>query len=578
MPYRQQKYISSYLIITCCLLAMILSACDVFGGGTSTPSAHLMKAPLNKQTYTIPEVGLPNMDLDTLDPALAHDPASTSAIQMIYTGLTTLDDHLQVQPQLAQSWHLESDGLTWTFHLKPNLHFSDGSQLTSADVAYSIDRALQPTTQSTVAPNYLKILKDADRLLAGHINTLINDSILTPDPNTVVLITAQKAVYFPAILTNTCSYVVEQSLIKTYPTSFTDHLDEGGGAGPFKVGSYKHHVNITFVPNPHYYGKKPQLQKVTFAFYRTPDEAYQDYQNALLDMTAVPTARLAGDSKHKDFVQVPQLWTNYYTMNYLAKPFDNIEIRQAFALAIDKAAIARDVWKNTIIPTNHIVPQGMDGYNSALTAPDGSKSVTGNASRARELLQKGLLAEGLTKPTDLPAITLTYVSGVSSFDQEVQELVQMWHKVLNVTVTPDPISDYQTLLDKVTASTNNASGLQMWGLAWVAEYPDPHDWLTLQFGRGATNNNMNYGQNTSSRAAQQQVIQQQLEDADGTTTASTRLHLYQQAEQQLVNDVAWLPIGQVTNTFLRNPAIVGIVDNGQNSIPPDDWSQIYRVQ
>ncbi|HLG78835.1 MAG TPA: ABC transporter substrate-binding protein, partial [Ktedonobacteraceae bacterium] len=289
-------------------------------------------------------------------------------------------------------------------------------------------------------------------------------------------------------------------------------------------------------------------------------------------------ARLAGDSKHKDFVQVPQLWTNYYTMNYLAKPFDNIEIRQAFALAIDKAAIARDVWKNTIIPTNHIVPQGMDGYNSALTAPDGSKSVTGNASRARELLQKGLLAEGLTKPTDLPAITLTYVSGVSSFDQEVQELVQMWHKVLNVTVTPDPISDYQTLLDKVTASTNNASGLQMWGLAWVAEYPDPHDWLTLQFGRGATNNNMNYGQNTSSRAAQQQVIQQQLEDADGTTTASTRLHLYQQAEQQLVNDVAWLPIGQVTNTFLRNPAIVGIVDNGQNSIPPDDWSQIYRVQ
>src|SRR5205085_11453919 len=102
---------------------------------------------------------------------LAGDQASTSAITMTYTGLVQLDDKLQVQPQLAQSWNVSSDGLTWTFHLRHNLRFSDGTPLTSADVAYSINRALQPATKSAVAPIYLSLLKDSDKLLAGFIPT-----------------------------------------------------------------------------------------------------------------------------------------------------------------------------------------------------------------------------------------------------------------------------------------------------------------------------------------------------------------------------------------------------------------------
>jgi peptide/nickel transport system substrate-binding protein/oligopeptide transport system substrate-binding protein len=89
---------------------------------------------------------------------------------------------------------------------------------------------------------------------------------------------------------------------------------------------------------------------------------------------------------------------------------------------------------------------------------------------------------------------------------------------------------------------------------------------------------MNYGQNTSTTAALQLPVQRQLETADATTQADTRLQMYQQAEQQLVNDVAWMPMEQVRSVFLRTPYIVGIVDNAQGSIPPDDWATIYRVQ
>ena len=262
-------------------------------------------------------------------------------------------------------------------------------------------------------------------------------------------------------------------------------------------------------------------------------------------------------------------------MNYLVKPFDNIHIRQAFALAIDKTAIANSVWQGTVLPTNHIVPQGMPGYNPALTGPDGTQNLTGNIQKAQALFKQGLQEEQWSSVTQVPAIKLTYATGVTSADQEVAAIAAREKKVLGITVTADPI-DYNTLLDRVTAATNNANGLQFWGLAWIGEYPDLQDWLTLQFDNGVPNNNMNYGQNTSATATQQQTVQQQLEAADANTQQDARFHVYQQAEQQLVNDVAWLPMEQVTTTFLRSPLIVGIVDNGQGSIPPDDWANIYR--
>ncbi len=559
------------LLLISCLLALLLSGCSLFGGNT-VKQARLVKAPANKQIYTVPEVDV--ADFDTLDPALAHDTVSTSAIQMLYTGLVSLNDSLQIQPQLAGSWSQSIDGLSWTFHLKSKLQFNDGSPLSAKDVAYSLDRALQPGTKSTVAPLYLGLLKDANLLLAGRISTLIGDSILIPDQNTVVLLTSKRSSYFLAMLTMPCSYVVEKSLIDHYGAQFTDHLSEGGGSGPFKVAKYIHGQQIDFVPNPHYATTRPQLQHVSFVFYHSINDAYQAYQNNKVNSSGIPLALFSKVQHRKDFHQIPQLWINYYTMNYRAKPFDNIHIRQAFALAIDKVALTQTVWQGTELPTNHIMPQGLPGYNPQLTGPDGTQGLQGNANRAQALLHQGLQEEKLSS---MPTISLTYASDVPHLNDEVSSLITMWQKVLNVTVTPDPVA-YMTLLDKVTASTNNNNGLQFWALSWVGEYPDPQDWLSLQFGQGEPDNNMNYGQNTGSTAAQQTTTQQLLASADTINQAQTRLQSYQQAEQQLVNDVAWLPIGQVTNTFLRSQDIVGIVDNAQNIVPPDDWAHIYRVQ
>jgi len=560
----RKKLIKTILPAMLCVMALLLAAC----GGTASTTTGVTKAAANKQVLILPEAGVP--DIATFDPGLSTDVPSVAAIDMVFTGLVELDDNGNVQPYLAQSWTVSPDHLTYTFHLRPNLKFSDGTPLTSADVAYSIDRALQPATKSGTGPYYLRYVKDASALAAGKIKTIIGDSIKTPDANTVVITAALPAAFFLDSLTYPCSYVLEKSLVDKYGnTGFTDHLNEGGGDGPFKVQSYTHSKQIVFVPNPDYYGPIPQLQKVIFPFYKNSDTTYNAYLSNQLSQGSVPIADYDTAKTRSDFHAVPQLWISYYAMNYNIKPFDNIAIRQAFELAINKNVVVQAAWKNSLVATNHIVPEGMPGYNASLTGVDGA-GTQGDQAKAKTLFATGLQQEGWASVSQMPSVTLTYSSaGNQAAKNEVSILQQDWQNVLGVSVKVEDI-DFNKLLTDITG--NN---LQFWGIAWVTDYPDPQDWLTLQFDAGSGNNNMNYGQNHSTDAAAQQQIQKQLEAADINQDPTSRFQAYNQAEQSLVNDVAWLPMEQVTATYLLKPCVVGFVVDHQDLTPPNDWGNTY---
>src|SRR5690349_11136031 len=146
------------------------------------------KAASNQQVYIDPIRFGGLSDIRTFDPALAADSSSITAVDMVFTGLVALDSQLQVENQLAESHTLSADGLTYTFRLRPGLTFSDGTPLTSADVAYSINRALQPELKSRTAPTYLRLIKDADKMLRGEVETLIGKSLLTPDARTIQIV------------------------------------------------------------------------------------------------------------------------------------------------------------------------------------------------------------------------------------------------------------------------------------------------------------------------------------------------------------------------------------------------------
>src|SRR5581483_11225945 len=215
-----KQFATRFLLPLFCLLSLLLAACGGGGNtGSSSSSSTATKAPDDKQIYIRPYPGF--SDIKTLDPALVSELYSAQAQAMIYTGLVGLDDKGNLINELASSYKASADGLTWTFTLKDNLKFSDGNPITATDVIYSYDRALQPATKSPYAYGYMYLIKDSDKLHTGKIKTLIGDSLLAPDPKTVIIKTNKKAGYFLYTLTYQTSFVIEKSFVEKYGNNFT---------------------------------------------------------------------------------------------------------------------------------------------------------------------------------------------------------------------------------------------------------------------------------------------------------------------------------------------------------------------
>jgi len=134
-------------------------------------------------------------------------------------------------------------------------------------------------------------------------------------------------------------------------------------------------------------------------------------------------------------------------------------------------------------------------------------------------------------------------------------------------------------LIKQEADTVGHSGpLQMWYGNWGADYPDPQDWLTLFFGKGTDHNTFNYGQNNSSDAAQQQAVQAEMAQADGESDNATRIKLYNDAEQKIVNDVGWITTYQSSYAYSVNPKLQNWRINSLGALATQDWANIYFAQ
>ena len=423
-----KKFSPGFLLTLLCVVAMLVAACGNKGGAGTA-----QKAPTSQQHLRIAFIGGNGAgDITTFDPALASDAPSINAIQMVFTGLVQLNDHLQIQPQLAQSW--SNSGTTWTFHLKPNLKFSDGTPLNASDVAYSLNRALTPAINNLsggLASTYLGLIKDGIAFTSGAPGapgTLIGDSIIVKDPNTLQLILDHNAGYFLDALAYPTSFVVEKSVVEKWGnTSWTDHLSDNGGQGgngPFKVLNYNHNTGIKFVPNAAYYGQQPALQEVDFNFYKTVETGYKAYQSNQVDWSSVP-AELIPTQKFAlggQYHQYPTLTIFYVAMNYLYKPFDNVNIRRAFELAINKDVLNTAINQGLHNPTCHIVPAGMPGYDPNLTCPNNAPT-SGNATLAKQLLQEGMQQEGIAA---LPPIKYTYRSNNTTQSKIATTLLSMW--------------------------------------------------------------------------------------------------------------------------------------------------------
>lgn len=560
---------TAYLTGVFCLLIVLLAAC---GSPANSPNRSSAAAPPDKQILRVPVEG---GDFDSLDPALTFGGLG-DPYNIMYSGLVALNDDGSVTKQLATSYQISPDGLTYTFTIRSGLKFSDGTPFDANDIAYSLNRVLLPATKSPVT-GYLSLLKDFDKVTAGKIPTLIGDSIIVKDPQTISLVISKRAAYFLEALTYSTGDVVEKKLVEKYGATWVNHLAEGGSSGPFKALSYGHTTALVLVPNPQYFGFRPKIQKIIYTIASDRDSNYKAFQAGQYDLAPIPPALEPIASTKPGYQLVPALASRFIEMNYLVKPLDNIKIRQAFDLAINKdLIIGRIIGKKIVTPSNHIIPNGIPGYNPQLTGPAGVVGTTGDQNKAKQLFQQGLQEAGLTVAT-FPSISLEYNIAYKAGVNTIDAIVAEWKAVLGVTIKTVGVQPTQLNQDEFN-TIGKTGPLQMWYGVWGADYPDPQDWLSNFFAKGGQDNFANYGQNNSPEAAEQQAVQAELDKADGDQNQAERLQLYQDAEQKIVNDVGWIVTYQSSYGYSVSPKLQNWKLNPLGSIATSDWANIYFAQ
>ncbi|HEU5441407.1 MAG TPA: peptide ABC transporter substrate-binding protein [Ktedonobacterales bacterium] len=549
-------------------LSLMLAAC----GSTTTNGG---KAPDSKQVLTRYIVAN-KLDVKTVDPAVVTDFYSYFPIYLTFPGLVTLNDKLEVVPWAADSAPtVSADGKTYTFKVKSGLKWSDGTAIDANTFAYSINRSVDPCTASPVGPYYLAIIKDvatfsgekcADdgKTITGKIQTLVGDSLVVSDPQTLQITLESPAAYFPDAMTYPTSFAQPKQLIDQFGNKgWTDHLVDNGGFGGnlFKITAWDHKGSMTLTRNDSFWGTKPVLKQINFKIYKDGDTEYADFQSGHLDVGSPPNTQYAAAKSVAGFHENPSLSIGYLQPNWKAAPFDDLAARQAFAIAIDKDALANQVDKGTVLPTNHIVPQGMPGYNPNLTGPDGTQNVKGDAAKALALITDYANRKCGGKIASCPPVTLT-----ESNDPDIvasgTAIIDMWTKNLGGYPVKLTTTDFSSLLDQ--AYSPNPP--QIFGIGWITDYPDPQDWLSLQFSATASNN---------TGAVSVPEANDLMAKADANQDPTSRIQQYQQAEQLLVTDVAWVPLSQGKQIYIVKPYVQGYSLTSLGYPTLDTWSTVY---
>lgn len=493
-------------------------------------------------------------DLAAIDPAKPQDAPSITVINNVFGGLVRLNEKLEVQPDGASAWTVSADGKTYTFTIRDGLKFADGTPVTADDFAYSINRALAPETASFGAPFQLGHIVGAQDVVDGKAKTV--SGVKATAPNTLEISIDAPLAYFLAQLTYPYTFVVPRKLVE----SGANWSEQAYGTGPFKVKEWKHGQSILLEANPNYWAGAPGIAQVLHVFNKDSETAYQLYQTGQLDIMGsqqnpVPAAHVAEVQGQPDFKSAASLATRFIGFNNQKAPFDNVELRRAFALATDKQTLANAVLAGAVVPADRILPTGLVGTELPITP------LAFDATVAKAALAKAGFADG----KGLPAITLAY--GQEGDNETVAQALQgLWEQNLGVKVNLQSfeLATFSKNLD--TTFYTPTLGLQMYLSIWGADYPDPQNFLSQQLHTDTANNNGHFAD------AEFDKLADQADQLGSQADLQKRLQLYNQAEQIAIDKVGWLPLYYPKFQILLRPRVQGIVVTPNGLVIPD-WTK-----
>ena len=458
-------------------------------------------------------------DPPTLDPHLVTDGTSYGIVIEIYSGLVRLGANPSnpFEPDLAESWSVLEDGTVYEFKLRNGLVFSNGDPVTAQDFKWSFERAAHPDTASTVAEEFLGDIVGIQDIVDGNATTA--EGIEVVDERTLrITIDAPKA-YFIAKLTYPTAFVLNKNNVETLGRSW---VDEPVSTGPFTLKEYRIGQRIRLARNDNFWDRTAYLDEVVFNL--AGGVAMAMYENDEIDVTGVGLADLERvqdptEELNKDLVEVPPNFAvSYVGFNINEAPFDDANFRQALNHSVDKQLIADQVFSNLVKPAYGIIPPGFPGFSAEITGLEFDPEL------AQDLLNQSAYAD----PSTRPRIVLTVPGTGGSPGLTTEVVADMWRQNLGIEIEIQQV-EWATYIQDL-----HRGRLQAWsGLSWQADYPDPQTFIDVLF---RSNSAINYGGYANSQVDEYVVAAQTEQDA------TKRVEFYNDAEQIVVSEAAWLPL------------------------------------
>lgn len=421
----------------------------------------------------------------SLDPQQATDGTSFEVMANYTDGLTQMDDSGAAIAAVAESWETSDDGLTWTFHLRKDAKWSNGTPVTAKDFVFGWQRAVDPD----VASEYAYMLSDIGQVknaaeIIGGTKDKSELGVTAVDDNTLQVKLNAPVSYFLSLMYFPTFYPVNEEFFNTCPDTYGTSPETTLSDGAFVLDSYEPAATeIHLTKNADYYdADKIKLAGIDYQVIQDSQQALLSYQNGDLDLTLLNGDQVDQVQDDPAFKAVGAGYLWYVTPNISAVPeLANDNIRKALTFAIDRTAICEDVLKDGSKPTYTAVPMdfaaGPDGSDFSADQTKFQDVCADDTAKAAEYWQKGLDELGIT------SLTLDMVVDADDAPQKVATVLQeQWQTALpgltiNLTVEPKK-QRVQDLQDG-----NYQLGLTRWG----PDYADPMTYLGM-WTTGCSNN------------------------------------------------------------------------------------------
>jgi ABC-type transport system substrate-binding protein len=406
-------------------------------------------------------------DMATLDPAIGYDWQNWSMINAMFSRLVDYKaGTTDLAPSLAESYTVSPDGLTYTFKLNPNAKFTNGRKVVAADVKYSIERAVNPKTQGPGAGFFHSIV-GADKVTDGSSQTI--SGIEAVDDATVRFILSQPDATFLNVLALNFASAVPKEVIEAEGADFGK---KPVGSGAFILKEWIPGQRMVFVRNPDYFRPRPNLDQFTIEIGQDPLVAILRLQKGETDIAGdgIPPAKYLEMKNSKEFagmiVDRDQLETSYITINTTKKPLDDVRVRQALNMAINKDRIVRII-NGRATPATQVLPPRMPGYDAHY------KGYPYDVKKAKQLMAEAGLKDGFS--TELYAMN-------TDPNPRIAQAIQQDLAAIGIKAEIKALAQPQT----IAAGGNKDQAALTWsgGMAWIADFPDPSDFYGPILGCG----------------------------------------------------------------------------------------------